>query len=234
MAVPAVQSLEEIYAQLNPAYTGTRNIVNTQLSAIPGQYQASTDALGVKKDNAFRQVNTNANAKGMAFSGIPAAEQTRYLGETYLPAVAGLEAQKGTATLELQKILADIEKEQRLRAMDTRTDQQKALDAYIENERERAFKLQVQREAAAAEARSGGGGGGSQASGPPTPQQRKDKGFNFQDPTGRAISARTYASLTNTPFSALLKQMAAAGDAGAADVLKRGSSSKHYKNVVWG
>ncbi len=154
---PAVQSLEELYAQLNPAYQGTRDLVGAQLSAVPGQFQAQETALGVKKDNSFRDINTGANAKGLAFSGIPIAEQTRYLGEQYLPAVAGLESQKNNATLELQKVLASLDQEQRLRAIDRRTDQQKALDAYLENERQRAQQLQMQREQIAASSSRGGG-----------------------------------------------------------------------------
>lgn len=80
-------------------------------------------------------------------------------------------------------------------------------------------------------ANSGSGGGNSQATA--ASQQRKDKGFNFQDTNGKAISARLYAQLTNTDFNTLLKAMAAKGDAGATDVLKNGARSAAYKALTW-
>lgn len=63
--------------------------------------------------------------------------------------------------------------------------------------------------------------------------QRSDGGYNFQNPSGAAISARLYAQLTGTSFNTLLKKMAASGDKGAADVLKNGGSSKYYKALTW-
>lgn len=67
----------------------------------------------------------------------------------------------------------------------------------------------------------------------PSYQKRNDGGFNFQDKSGKAISARKYAELTGTDFNTLLKTMAKAGDSGAADVLKNGGSSKAYKALTW-
>lgn len=64
-------------------------------------------------------------------------------------------------------------------------------------------------------------------------QQRADKGYNFQDASGKAISARLYAQQSGTDFNALLKTMAANGDAGAKDVLKNGGSAKSYKALTW-
>lgn len=72
------------------------------------------------------------------------------------------------------------------------------------------------------------------ASNVPHAQQRGDKGFNFQDAGGKAISARTYAAQAGMDFNALLKQMSKAGDAGASDVLKNGAKSKYYQNIAWG
>lgn len=76
-------------------------------------------------------------------------------------------------------------------------------------------------------------GSDSTAAATPGSQQRKDGGFNFQDASGNAISARKYAQLTGTNFNTLLKKMAAAGDKGAQDVLKNGGSAKSYKALTW-
>ena len=115
--------------------------------------------LEVGKQNAFRDVNTNANSKGLAFSGIPAAEQTRYLGEKFLPAKANLEGEFQNKNFTLSQALAQLSSEQRLRGLDTRGGQQKTLDAYMEAERDRQFKAQqaaLDRNAAAAKSGAGG------------------------------------------------------------------------------
>lgn len=75
--------------------------------------------------------------------------------------------------------------------------------------------------------------GSSSSAATPASSQRKDGGFNFQDSSGNAISARKYAQLTGTNFNTVLKKMAANGDKGAADVLKNGGSSKAYKALTW-
>lgn len=159
MAAPVVQNLEQILADLEPAYAPSRALYNQQISFIPTQTKAARAGLDVAKANSFRDINTQANSKGLAFSGIPTAEQTRYTGERYLPALADLENTAQTQTFTLQQALAGLEKEKYTRGLDTRTEQQKILDAYLEAERERAFKAQLQREQIAASRKASGGGG---------------------------------------------------------------------------
>lgn len=53
----------------------------------------------------------------------------------------------------------------------------------------------------------------------PSMAQRQGGGYNFTDANGNAISAATYARMTNTPFRTLLQQMASSGDVGAKTAL---------------
>lgn len=99
-------------------------------------------------------------------------------------------------------------------------------------EGQRQFNESLKAKAASA-ASSGGSSGSSGSSSGPTYQQRSGGGFNFQNASGKAISARLFAQLTGTDFNTLLRQMAASGDSGAADVLKHGASSKAYKALTW-
>lgn len=163
---PTVQSLDQILAQLDPAYAPSRNLYNQQLSVLPGQQTAAIQGLDVAKQNAFRDVNTNANSKGLAFSGIPAAEQTRYVGEKYLPARAGVESDFQKQTFTLQQALASLEQERRLKATDTQAGQQKTLQDYLDAERQRQFQAsqaaldrQLSSRNASLSASSRGGGG---------------------------------------------------------------------------
>lgn len=105
-----------------------------------------------------------------------------------------------------------------------------------QQEADRAYQLQVQQQADAnrnAAADRYAKASGSEADATPSSQQRSGGGFNFQDASGNAISARRYAQLTGTNFNTLLKKMASAGDSGAADVLKNGGSSRAYQALTW-
>lgn len=156
---PQVQSLDEILAQLDPAYAPSRGLYQQQQALLPGQLATAKQGLEVGKQNAFRDVNTNANSKGLAFSGIPAAEQSRYLGEKFLPAVAGVEGDYAKQNFTLSQALAGLESEKRLKGIDMRSGQQKTLDAYMEAERDRQFKAQqadLDRRASAAAKTAGG------------------------------------------------------------------------------
>lgn len=148
---PVVQSLDQILAELDPAYAPQRQLFQQQQTLLPGQQATAKQGLEVGKQNAFRDVNTNANSKGLAFSGIPAAEQTRYLGEKFLPAVANMESDFQKQGFTLAQAIASLEGEKRLKGLDTRSGQEKVLQAYQEAERDRQFKAQQQREQIAAE-----------------------------------------------------------------------------------
>lgn len=142
MAAPVVQSLASIIADLDPAYAPQRALFEQQKSLLPGQKEASIKGLEASKLNSFRDINTGANSKGMAFSGIPAAEQARYLGEKYLPAVAGVESDFISKDFNLSQALASLFGEQRLKGIDIRGGQEKTLQAYMEAERDRQFRAQ--------------------------------------------------------------------------------------------
>lgn len=110
--------------------------------------------------------------------------------------------------------------------------QQAAAQAKAEADRQFA---ESQRQFNISSAQKGSKAGSSKAAAatPTSTQRASDKGFNFTDASGNAISARLYAQLTGTNFNTVLKAMAAAGDKGAQDVLKNGGSSKYYKALTW-
>lgn len=142
MAAPVVQSLDQILAQIQPGYAGQENVINQQISAEPGRTQAITSGLETAKSNAFRDINTNANSKGVAFSGIPSSEQTRYVGEKYLPALSEAQQSGADRVFKLQQALAGLDTEKRNLALSTQQGQQKQLDDY------NAAELAYQREMA--------------------------------------------------------------------------------------
>ena len=147
MSAPTVQSVEQIVADLNPAYSGSIDVLNKRRAALPGQFQAQRSGLEAEKVVGFNQINNQATGRGMSFSGIPLDEQANYLSTKYLPGLQQLALQENEQNLALDEALAGINKERRLKAMDIRSNQQSALERYLAEERERAW----QREKFAAE-----------------------------------------------------------------------------------
>lgn len=155
------RALESIMKELNSVYNPQRDIYNKQINALPGQQEAQMKGLQSAKEDAFNQIVTGANRRGVAFGGIPLEEQQSYLGSSYLPAVANLKnrfiQQKGS----LQEALAELAGRQRAEARDI-------------YDREYARELEQQRleeaRRAAARASSGGGGGGDLTVGETAPQ----------------------------------------------------------------
>lgn len=140
MAVPTVQSVEQIIADLNPAYSGSIDVLNKRRAALPTQFQAQRSGLETEKVVGFNQINNQATGRGMSFSGIPLDEQANYLSTKYLPGMQQLALQENEQNLALDEALAGINKERRLKAMDIRTNQQSALERYLAEERERAWQ----------------------------------------------------------------------------------------------
>jgi hypothetical protein len=141
MQPPVVQSLDDILATLQPGYAGQEAVYNSQIAALPGQEAGAIQGLDVAKGNAFTDINRGANAKGLAFSGIPIEEQGRYIGEKYLPAVANLKNETQNKTFTLQQALAGLGTEKRNMALSTQQSQKKSLDDY--NAQELAYQRQV-------------------------------------------------------------------------------------------
>lgn len=129
-------------AQLDPAYSGSRNLYQQQIAALPGQAQSQVAALDAAKTNSFRDINTGANSKGLAFSGIPIAEQSRYLGEKYLPAVAGVQQSQNQQQMTLQQALAQLEQDRYKTALGTQQGQQKSLQDYLSQQEDYNFRAQ--------------------------------------------------------------------------------------------
>lgn len=222
--------LAQEYAALNPVYAPQKTLIQQQVSALPAQYAAEKSALEQAKANAFRDISSEAQSRGTFFSGFRPEQMARYTGEKYLPALAGISSQQQQARFNLEKALADLNMAQRQAAT---TNLQNVLNR---EQQQRQFEQSL----AASRASGGGGGGGgytfdyggvnpsvtSMGSTPQLtlPQQRKDKGFNFQDMYGTPVNAAEYVTLYNSAggrlkFTDLLRRMAKQGDTGAAAIL---------------
>lgn len=147
-----VPTFDQANASLGKIYDPQTSLVNQQLADLPNQERINMSALDQAKTNAFADITTGANAKGMLFSGFPINSQARYVGEKYLPAAANLKSTLTSARYGLLGTLNKLNADRFNQAQDIITKgQQAANDAAYKN-------AQLQLEQAKLQlARSGGG-----------------------------------------------------------------------------
>ena len=107
------RALEAILKELDSVYSPQRDVYNQQIKALPGQQNAELAGLESAKEDSFGQIVQGANRRGVAFGGIPLEEQSKYLGSSYLPAVANLKNRFQQNKFNLQDALAQIFQTQR-------------------------------------------------------------------------------------------------------------------------
>lgn len=213
------RALTDILTELNNVYQPQKDNYNQQIAGLDPAQQSEEASLAAAKDDAFKQTYTDANRRGLAFSGIPIGEQANYLKTSYLPSIGNLKANYRQQRFNLQDALAKVGADQYNTAYGIR---QKELDTEA--------AAQAAAQAARASAGSGfsptfsggsvlGADTGLGASQAGRASQRPGGGFNFTAPDGSSISAAQYAKAGGIPFTDLLKWMASKGDTGAKTAL---------------
>lgn len=216
------RSLDQIMAELDPYYSGSRTAVKSQLEAAPAQQAADLAATDAKLAQANDNILSSARQRGLGFSGIPVGEQAKYAATEYAPAVANLNAKYVGQKNTLLDALSQNDRAQLTQAQGIFDSERNFA------EQQRQFDAQMA-EAAKSRAASGFSFGGlgadtgatAAASAPAAARiERKGNGFNFFDSKGRPINAAQFAQLTGTEYRKLLSDMAGAGDKNAQVALK--------------
>lgn len=127
---PKVQTIQESIGDLNPAYEGSRNVINQQIGGLGQKYDAQRAGIYAARGNGYNAINSQATGRGLAFSGIPAHEQARLEAEKTLPALLQADFQQNDEGLQLQGRLADLDKELRTNALNRVDRQQSSLDSW--------------------------------------------------------------------------------------------------------
>lgn len=113
------QALADILAQLDPVYAPQKQAVQQQIGALPDQEAADQAGLDTAKTNAFSDINTQANDRGLSYSGMPISEEAKYTGATYLPAVANLKNTYAGKASALQQSLLGLSADEQKQAQST-------------------------------------------------------------------------------------------------------------------
>lgn len=132
MAAPApqVQTLAQVMADLNPAYSGQEAVNTASQAAIPAKYEARRSALTAEKGQGFNTINNQATSRGGSFSGIPVDEQATYLATKYLPGIQSTNAQENTDQLALAGEAAKIQSDKTTTALGLIKGQQSDLNQW--------------------------------------------------------------------------------------------------------
>jgi hypothetical protein len=223
------RSLDQVLAELEPSYSGSRSLYQTQLDAIPSEVDAGIAQADAKLEQAHESILAGARRRNLGYAGIPMGEQAKYNATEYAPAIANMKSQGQQRKMSILEALQGLDR-------DKRTSGQSIYDQELSRDfQERQFQEQIRqfsesqkaaaRAAAAASSGGygfGGGGGGAAPAGSGGSAQMAyspKSGFQFVDGNGRPINAAMYANAKGINYRDLLSQMATQGDKNASIAL---------------
>lgn len=138
-------TLEAILASRKSLYDPQRALVQKQMEAMPAQQAADVAGLETAKTNAFGDITNQANDRGMVYSGAPIQEQQRYVGERYLPALAGVKNNYADRLSKLEAALLGINQDETTTAQQMQAAQQKAEYDYALEQQKMAQQAALER-----------------------------------------------------------------------------------------
>ena len=148
------RALQDIITELNSVYQPQRDSYQQQITSLDPQLEAEQAGLQAQKQDSFQQITDQANRRGLFYSGLPVAEEQKYVGQQFLPAIANLRAKYSAQKFGLQDAIAKITADQYNQAYNVR---QGELDLDLKRQ---LANEEAARQMAVARAAGGGGGGG--------------------------------------------------------------------------
>lgn len=147
MAAPVVQNLNDLIAKYTTAQAPQVQQLDTEANNAEQSGSAQISGLDQAKTNAFGDITQAASDKNMLFSGFAPDQQARYVGATYLPALAKVQAAIATARGAVSKGKADLITGANNSAIGEQNNEQQQLDAYnAEQEKEAQAVAEAQRQ----------------------------------------------------------------------------------------
>lgn len=207
---------QSVYDSLGSQYQPQTDLINNQIAQLQPQQDAEQAGLDQAKVNAFKDITSSANAKGVLFSGVPIDQQSTYVGTKYLPAVANLKVTYQNNKNTLLSQINDLQAKRVQQAQGTVAD-------YAKNKADADYKnaelaLSAQRKANSAAKGSGGLTAYQQAQllSQYKISNKKTGGLGFTGPNG-AIPLYQYAAATsggdaNATYDSIKTLLARSGD----------------------
>lgn len=114
------RTADQIFKELGTYFNPSAQVLKQRRRLIQPQTNAILKGLEQTKVNEFENIGTRAARKGLSFSGLSSAEEAKYLGESYLPAIAQTKIAAQEQRLSLGEALAGLRREQGLLAQQIR------------------------------------------------------------------------------------------------------------------
>lgn len=111
------KTLDQIWQELDASYSPQRQALQARLDALPGQAESEIAGLKAQQTQAFDDIRGQAQDRGVFFSGVPIAEQAKYTGTQFLPAVARVKQSQNDVRQSLFDALNNVGLDQRKTAM---------------------------------------------------------------------------------------------------------------------
>lgn len=171
------RALDQIIKELDSVYNPQRGVYNSQITGLDPQQDAEMKGLEAQKQDSFQQITQGANRRGLFYSGLPIAEEQRYTGQNFLPAVANLRGKYANQRFGLMDALAKVTEAQSKQAWGIHQgelqvdeerrqfDERLAAQQRAEAENRAASERAARASAGAGGAVYGGGGATQQAAG---------------------------------------------------------------------
>lgn len=147
---PVVANLSDLIGQ----YTAAQAPQQAQLDSQSQENEQSGDAqvagLGAAEKGAFGGITQQANNRGMFFSGFTPDAEAKYVGSTYLPALAKVQAAIAGVRDTIMGKKADLASSANTAAIGEQQNEQKELDQYNQDQADQEAALQRQQASDAA------------------------------------------------------------------------------------
>jgi len=234
----AVPTYQDTYNSLGSVYDPQTQLVQSQLNDLPNQEQTQMSSLDQAKANAFKDITSSANSRGMLFSGYSPDNQAIYTGTKYLPAVANLKTSINNTKNTLLDTINKINAARSNAATSAVNTAQKAADT-------NAYKNAT---LAISASKAGGSGGLTQSQ--LLTQESKYKiapkiattsgsspnysgGYAFQGPNGQPINMASYLAGSGSSGQDLINLLSG-GSSYDKSVLTKASKTPAFQKAVQG
>lgn len=142
---PQVRDLQALIAEYGKAYDPQQALINADIATNDASGVAQEQGLQAKQGQAFKTIEQGAQKKGMYFSGFSPNEQANYTSDTYLPALAQLQATIAATRGSLLGKKADIQTSIYDKAFNTREGDVKAKNDWQSEQERRAYQAEQDR-----------------------------------------------------------------------------------------
>ena len=142
---PQVRDLQALIAEYGKAYDPQRALIDADITANANAGAAQEAGLQAKQTQAFKTIEQRGQNKGMYFSGFSPDEQANYTSDTYLPALAQLQATIAATRSQLLGKKADIETDVYNKAFNTREGDIKQKNDWQSEQERRAWQAEQDR-----------------------------------------------------------------------------------------